>query len=197
VQSYKMRDEIAFSPPGGCLTNDNLINTTTITEWTHGFGGQESATYHTWNCQGVLDSASELQWNAFGESRYREHYLGEPWGEWMDNSDANPLPGPPSNERERCDAVYTSLIDGTIGRTHTRKGAARIELFTGGRAGIKRQNIFTLAPSATEVDENGTLVQVWLLDALWRWAAPVKCAAVHQGPMWIEAGALGRDYPAK
>jgi hypothetical protein len=130
VQSYGMRDEIVFSPPGGCLTNDYLINTTTITEWTHGFGGHESATYHTWNCQGVLDFASELQWDAFGEARYREHYIGEAWGEWMDNSDANPLPGPPSNARERCDAVYTSLIDGTIGRTHTRKGATKIELFT-------------------------------------------------------------------
>ena len=36
-------------------------------------------------------------------------------------------------------------------------------------------------PAGTPVSEplqkQGTLVQVWLLDALWRWAAPVKCAA--------------------
>jgi len=54
-----------------------------------------------------------------------------------------------------------------------------------------------VSPVSEPLQKNGTLVQVWLLDALWRWAAPVKCAAVHQGPMWIEAGALGRDYPAK
>jgi hypothetical protein len=52
-------------------------------------------------------------------------------------------------------------------------------------------------PVSEPLQKNGTLVQVWLLDALWRWAAPVKCAAVHQGPVWIEAAAIGRDYPAK
>jgi hypothetical protein len=62
-------------------------------------------------------------------------------------------------------------------------------------------NAANTVPAGTPVSEplqkNGTLVQVWLLDALWRWAAPVKCADVHQGPMWIEAAAIGRDYPAK
>jgi hypothetical protein len=53
-------------------------------------------------------------------------------------------------------------------------------------------------PVSEPLQKNGTLVQVWVLDALWRWAAaPGKCAAVHQGPMWIEAAAIGRDYPAK
>jgi hypothetical protein len=52
-------------------------------------------------------------------------------------------------------------------------------------------------PVSEPLQKSGTLVQVWLLDALWRWAAPVKCAAVHQHPMWIEAAAIGRDYPAK
>jgi len=52
-------------------------------------------------------------------------------------------------------------------------------------------------PVSEALQKNGTLVQVWLLDALWRWAAPVKCAAVHQGPVWIEAAAIGRDYPTK
>ena len=50
-------------------------------------------------------------------------------------------------------------------------------------------------PVSEPVQKSGTLVQVRLLDALWRWAAPVKCAPVHQGPVWIEADAIGRDYP--
>jgi hypothetical protein len=159
VQRYDMRDEIVFSPPGGCLTNENLMNTTYITEWTHGIWGKESGTWHTWSCESVLDSESELEWNAFGESRYRDRFIGDAWGEWLDNNDANWLPGPPSNDREHCDAVYSYSVGDGVTRTHTRKGATRIELFTGGRAGIKRQNIFTLAPSATEMDENGSIVR--------------------------------------
>jgi hypothetical protein len=52
-------------------------------------------------------------------------------------------------------------------------------------------------PVSEPLETNGTLVQVWLLDALWRWAAPVKCAEVRRGPVWIEAAAIGRDYPAR
>jgi hypothetical protein len=39
------------------------------------------------------------------------------------------------------------------------------------------------------------LMQVVLLDALWHWAPPVKCAPVHEGPVWIEADALSKDFP--
>jgi hypothetical protein len=50
-------------------------------------------------------------------------------------------------------------------------------------------------PVSEPLRKNGALVQVWVLDALWHFAPPAKCAAVHQGPLWIEAAAIGRDYP--
>jgi hypothetical protein len=50
-------------------------------------------------------------------------------------------------------------------------------------------------PVSEPVQKSGTLVQVWMLDALWHWAPPAKCPAVHQGPVWIEADAIGREYP--
>ena len=54
-------------------------------------------------------------------------------------------------------------------------------------------------PPGTPVSEplqtRGTLMQVLVLDALWQWAPPVKCPAVHAGPVWIEAAAVGRDFP--
>jgi hypothetical protein len=54
-------------------------------------------------------------------------------------------------------------------------------------------------PVGTPVSEplqtrNG-LAQVVVLDALWQWAPPVKCAAVHDGPVWIEANLIGKDFP--
>jgi hypothetical protein len=36
-----------------------------------------------------------------------------------------------------------------------------------------------------------------VLDALWNWAPPVKCPAVRQGPVWIEAAAISKDFPKK
>jgi hypothetical protein len=40
-------------------------------------------------------------------------------------------------------------------------------------------------------------VQVWMLDALWHWAPPVKCKAAHEAPVWIDADLISRDYPAR
>jgi len=52
-------------------------------------------------------------------------------------------------------------------------------------------------PVSQPLQTNGGLVQVWILDALWHWAPPARCAAVHEGPVWIEAGAISRDYPSR
>jgi hypothetical protein len=52
-------------------------------------------------------------------------------------------------------------------------------------------------PLSDPLQKSGTLVQVWVLDALWQWAPPAKCAEVHKGPVWIEADAIGRDYPPR
>ena len=54
-------------------------------------------------------------------------------------------------------------------------------------------------PVGTPVGEpqgaNGDMVQVMLLDALWRWAPPVKCPGMQKGPVWIDKRAIGKDYP--
>ena len=55
------------------------------------------------------------------------------------------------------------------------------------------------APPGTPVSEplqtRGTLMQVLVLDALWHWAPPAKCPAVHEGPVWIETSAVSRSFP--
>jgi hypothetical protein len=50
-------------------------------------------------------------------------------------------------------------------------------------------------PVSEPVQTKGTVIQVHVLDALWHWAPPVKCAAVHEGPVWIDANAVSRDFP--
>jgi hypothetical protein len=56
-------------------------------------------------------------------------------------------------------------------------------------------------PPGTPVSEplqtKGGLAQVVVLDALWQWTPPVKCAAVHEGPVWIEADSITKDFPSR
>ena len=51
-------------------------------------------------------------------------------------------------------------------------------------------------PVSDPIRSEGSLVQVILLDALWRWAPPVTCDGIHD-PVWIEAAAIGRDFPKR
>jgi hypothetical protein len=54
-------------------------------------------------------------------------------------------------------------------------------------------------PAGTPVSEplqtKEDLVQVVILDALWQWTPPVKCAVVREQPVWIEASLIGKDFP--
>jgi hypothetical protein len=50
-------------------------------------------------------------------------------------------------------------------------------------------------PVSEPLQTKGPLIEVVVLDALWRWAPPVKCPAVQQGTVWIDADAVSRDYP--
>jgi hypothetical protein len=51
-------------------------------------------------------------------------------------------------------------------------------------------------PVSDPMATDGPLVQVLLLDALWHWAPPAQCKGIR-GPVWIEADAIGREFPAK
>src|SRR4051794_34726673 len=51
-------------------------------------------------------------------------------------------------------------------------------------------------PVSDPIARDGSLVQVRLLDALWRWAPPTQCMGIR-GPVWIEADAISREFPVK
>ncbi len=43
----------------------------------------------------------------------------------------------------------------------------------------------------------GDMIKVPVLDVQWRWAPPIKCDAVHRGPVWLDRSAVGTDYPPR
>jgi hypothetical protein len=52
-------------------------------------------------------------------------------------------------------------------------------------------------PVSRPLGRAGDRVQVMLLDVLWRWAEPASCAAIRRGPVWIDAAAIGADFPPR
>jgi hypothetical protein len=48
-----------------------------------------------------------------------------------------------------------------------------------------------------EVQRSGSMSQVVILDALWRWTAEQRCETVQTGPVWIQTDAITREYPSK
>src|SRR6185369_13191691 len=51
-------------------------------------------------------------------------------------------------------------------------------------------------PVSRPLQRDGERVQVILLDALWHWTAGGSCDAIRRGPVWIDAAAIGTDFPA-
>jgi len=51
-------------------------------------------------------------------------------------------------------------------------------------------------PVSEPIENSGQRTKVVLLDALWHWAPPVKCDAIHNGAVWIDARAVSKDFPA-
>jgi len=50
-------------------------------------------------------------------------------------------------------------------------------------------------PVSAPLQTKGSMIQVVVLDALWHWAPPAKCPAVQNGPVWIDADVVSRDFP--
>jgi hypothetical protein len=48
-----------------------------------------------------------------------------------------------------------------------------------------------------ELQKSGSMSQVVILDANWRWASKNECNAVQDGPVWIPSDAITRDFPSR
>jgi hypothetical protein len=50
-------------------------------------------------------------------------------------------------------------------------------------------------PVSAPLETREGRVRVRLLDALWQWTGPQRCDAVHTQAVWIDAAAIGTNYP--
>ncbi|MGH9409650.1 MAG: hypothetical protein ACRD1V_09385 [Vicinamibacterales bacterium] len=59
------------------------------------------------------------------------------------------------------------------------------------------RDVIPVGTPVNEVQHSGSMTQVVVLDALWRWAPPRQCTAVRTGPVWISSDAISADYPRR
>jgi hypothetical protein len=48
-----------------------------------------------------------------------------------------------------------------------------------------------------ELRRSGSMSQVVILDAMWRWTAEQRCETVQTGPVWIQSDAITKDFPSR
>ena len=85
------------------------------------------------------------------------------------------------------DAFYRPVVTAEGARLYSNKNRAVVC--------SSRGVIPVGTPVSAPLQTEGTVIQVHVLDALWYWAEPVSCPAVRQGPVWIDADAVSRDFP--
>ena len=80
----------------------------------------------------------------------------------------------------------------------TAKGATAFANAVGNAPVCVNSSVIPVGTPVSEpIEHQGQRVKVTLLDALWHWAPPIKCDAIHTGAVWVESSAIGTDFPAR
>ena len=65
------------------------------------------------------------------------------------------------------------------------------------REACKPNDFFRPGTPVTELQRSGTMSQVVILDANWRWTSDERCQSVQNGPVWVQSDTITKDYPHK
>jgi hypothetical protein len=103
--------------------------------------------------------------------------------------------------REYLDAFYREIgTDANFYRPVVTRPDSRLRAESDPAAAAvctSRGSVPIGTPVSEPLETRGTMIRVIVLDALWHWAPPARCPAVQSGTPWIEADAIGRDYPSR
>jgi hypothetical protein len=67
----------------------------------------------------------------------------------------------------------------------------------GTREACGPKDVMRSGTPVNEIQRSGSMSQVVILDAMWRWASRNECNAVQDGPVWIPSDAITRNFPAR
>ena len=99
---------------------------------------------------------------------------------------------------------YAAAFFAAIGddRSFYRPVVARadVRIFTdaeGTREACRAGDVMRAGTPVNEIRREGSMSQVIVLDAQWRWASKNECNTVQNGPVWIASDAIETDFPPK
>jgi hypothetical protein len=101
--------------------------------------------------------------------------------------------------RRYVDAFYKAIEDdGEFYRPIVARADVQVFLDAAGtKEACGPKDVMRAGTPVNEIQKSGTMSQVVILDAMWRWASKAECHAVQDGPVWIRSDAITRDYPSK
>jgi hypothetical protein len=98
--------------------------------------------------------------------------------------------------REHLDAFYRAISEEgfyipVVGRTDVQvyKDAAR----SADACGPK--DVIRMGTPVKSLQQSGSMSQVLILDAMWRWTGKNACSAVLNGPVWIQSDVITSRFP--
>jgi hypothetical protein len=108
-------------------------------------------------------------------------------------------PAGKQNAKRYLDSFYQAIeSDAAFYRPVVTASRAKIYASPNGAAVCTSAGTIPVGTPVSEpLETSGAFIQVHVLDALWRWAPPVQCPAVHTGPVWIDAAAVSKDFPKR
>ena len=111
----------------------------------------------------------------------------------------------PADERGRAlarayvNAFYAAIAsDDDYYRPIVARGDVQVFLDAEGtKEACGPRDVMRSGTPVNELRRSGSMSQVVMLDAMWRWASRNECHAVQDGPVWIPSAAIVRNFPAR
>jgi hypothetical protein len=63
------------------------------------------------------------------------------------------------------------------------------------REACKPNDLVRPGTPVNELQRSGTMSQVVILDANWRWTSDERCQTVQTGPVWVQSDSISKEYP--
>ena len=97
------------------------------------------------------------------------------------------------------DSFFNAIVDdATFYRPVVSRGDVRVFLDAEGtKEACAPGDVMRPGTPVNELQKSGSMSQVVILDANWRWASKNECNGVQDGPVWIPSDAITRDFPAR
>ena len=101
--------------------------------------------------------------------------------------------------RQYLNAFYKQIeSDQLFYRPVVRTPQAQAFATSDGQPACGRRSVIPVGTPVSEpLQRTGDRVQVLLLDALWQWSGEGGCDAIRRGPVWVDANAIGADFPVR